>query len=290
MRNRILLSVTLVVALVAAVVGGAFAGFVDTEVSKGNFVQAGISDLLVNGKNDPVGAKLQFVHAAPCKSVDFWIDVYNWGECQGGDLWMHFTNVLSTEAGTKRHNQVRYVYDAVSNVGGGIPFGYRPAVGAEPQGAGVWSSEPEKIAEVGDGWVGQVYIPDDHPMLQGEDYASGIAAHLDIKVEVCDDGLDGILDDADDNHDGELTNDEYLAHDWVVIPSLTGKLAQIECEKNHLGFLPTQQYGWIHIDAHLQQIEDPEWPGDPQLRFWPTNALQGDKATWDMLFELVTDP
>jgi len=291
MKN-VFLSVVVVATLVAAGVGGTFAGFVDTEMSEDNFVQAGISDLLVNGKNDPIGAKLQFIHVAPCKSIDFFVDVYNWGVCQGGDLWMHFKDIVSEEAGVKNHLGVDYVYDGVSPgdpVTLNPPPGYRPAVGDEPKGPGVWSSEPEKIAEVGDGWVWQIYIPPDHPCLLGEDYASGIADHLDIHVEVCDDGLDGILDDADDNGDGEISVAERTAHEWVAIPSLSGKLVDIECQKNHLGFLPTQARGWIHIDVHLQQIECPDWP-DPQTRFWPTNALQGDKATWNMLWELITDP
>jgi hypothetical protein len=289
MKN-IFLSVVVVATLVAAGVGGTFAGFVDTEESIGNFVEAGISDLLVNGKNDPIGAQLSYTHAAPCKSVDFYIDVYNWGVCQGGDLWMHYKNVNSFESGVKNHNGVDYVYDAVTPGVGDVPDGYSEAVGAEPAGPGVWSSEPEKIAEVGGGQVGQIWIPDSDNRCLGEDYASGIAAHLGIYTEVCDDGLDGILDDADDNGDGQIDTTEYGNHDWASILSLTGKLADIECSKNWLGFLPTQQRSHIHIVAHLQQIEDPDWQGDPQVRFWLTNALQGDKATWDMLWELITDP
>jgi hypothetical protein len=314
MKNMFL-SVVVVATLVAAGVGGTFAGFVDTEVSEGNFVQAGISDLLVNGKNDPIGPKLRFVHAAPCKSVDFWVDVYNWGECQGGDVYLHFKDVDSVEAGTKLHLGEKYVYDATTPGTPGIPDGYRIAAVGEPAGPGVWSSEPEKISEVGDGYIAQYYISDVDPNLLGEDYASGISDHLGILVEVCDDGLDGILDDADDDGNGEIDPVEYAAHDWVLIDSLAGKLADIECNKNLLGFLPTQQYAWIHIDAHLQQIYAEEWynasgqlwpaagavgvdydgdgdidDDDFQKAGWPTNALQGDSATWSMLFELITDP
>jgi hypothetical protein len=316
MKN-IFLSMVVVTTLVAAGVGGTFAGFVDTEVSEGNFVQAGISDLLVNGKNDPIGPKLRFVHAAPCKSIDFWVDIYNWGECQGGDVYLHFKDIESVEAGTKLHNTVEYVYDGVTPGAAGIPDGYRAAVPPEPAGAGVWSSEPEKISEVGDGWIAQYYISDNDTNLLGEDYASGIAAHLGVTVEVCDDGLDGILDDADDNGDGSIDPTEYAAHEWVNIASLSGKLADIACQKNHLGFLLTQQYAWIHIDVHLQQIYAEEWydalgrlwgtigstavgvdydgdgdidNDDFQKAGWPTTALQGDMATWSMLFELITDP
>jgi hypothetical protein len=316
MKN-ILMSVVVITTLVGAGIGGTFAGFVDTEVSEGNFVQAGISDLLVNGKNDPIGPKLRFVHAAPCKSVDFWVDVYNWGECQGGDLYLHFKDVDSKEEGTKLHMGVEYVYDGVTPATAGIPKGYRAATGIEPAGADVWSSEPEKISEVGDGYIAQYYITDNNSNLLGEDYASGISAHLDIGVEVCDDGADGILDDADDNGDGDVDKTEYAAHDWTTIAGLAGKLEDIECTKVWLGFLPTQQYAWIHIDVHLQQIYAEEWydaqgrrwdqagstavgvdydgdgdidSDDFQKAGWPTNALQGDSATWSMLFELITDP
>jgi len=286
MRSSVL-SVVVVSALVAAGLGGTFAGFVDTEISEGNFYQAGILDLLVNGKNDPMGAKLQYTHGKPCVSTDFWIDVYNWGVCQGGNLWMHIKDVVSTEAGRKDHMGRPYVYDGVSIVGGGIPDGYRVARVGEPMGAGVWSSEPEKIAEVGDGMVGQYYVGPTHPCLMGEDYASGIADRLDVLVQVCDDGRDGILDDADDNGDGEVDAVERARHTWVTV--MSGRLANVACTKKYLGFLPTQQYGWIHVDVHLRRILCPDWP-DTQTRYWPSNALQGDRATWSMMFELTTDP
>ena len=108
MKN-IILSVVVVTTLAVAGVGGTLAGFVDTEISEDNFYQAGVSDLLINGMNDPIGPKITYVHGAPCKSVDFWVDAYNWGECQGGDLWMHFKHVVSEEAGTKLHLGQRYV-------------------------------------------------------------------------------------------------------------------------------------------------------------------------------------
>jgi hypothetical protein len=294
MKN-IVLSVVVVSTLVVAGIGGTFAGFVDTEISQGNFYQAGISDLLVNGKNDPIGPKLTYVHGAPCKSVDFWIDIYNWGECQGGDVFMHYKDVVSEEDGRKDHMGTLYVYDGVAPAVGDIPAGYRPAVGDEPKGPGVWSSEPEKIAEVGDGWVDQIYVPPDHPCLLGEDYASGIADHLSVTTRVAVDPtwptycIYDKLVDADTNGDGVIDAAEEAAATWKTIDSLTVKLAEIECEKNLLGFLPTQQAGWIHITLHLQQIECIPWD-DEQTKYWPTNALQGDIATWAMMFELITDP
>lgn len=295
MKN-ILLSAVVVTTLLAAGVGGTFAGFVDTEISEGNFVEAGISDLLVNGKNDPnIGAKITWDCVVPCKSIDFWIDLYNWGECQFGDVFMHFKDVVSEEDGTKTHLGAEYVYDGVTTVGGGIPDGYRIAIDDEPKGAGVWSSEPEKISEVGDGMVAQYYIPSDHPCLLGEDYASGIADHLDVVVQVPKKGATGDeLGNPDTNGDGNVDAAERSAWEangnrWVIIASLTGKLKDIACKKNYLGFLKTQEMTFVHVDVHLQQIECPEWP-DEQTKYWPTNALQGDKATWSMMWELITDP
>jgi hypothetical protein len=303
MKN-VWLSIIVVVTLVAAGVGGTFAGFVDTEESQGNSYQAGISDLLVNGKNDPIGAKVTYVHGTPQKSHDIFIDLFNWGVCEGGTTYMHIKNVQSEEDGVKTHAGEDYVYDGVSQVGGDIPDGYKVATGIEPKGPGVWSSEPEKISENGSGMVGQIFIRPDDANLLGEDYGSGVAEHLSILVEVCDDGADGVLDDADDNGDGQVDLSEYGNHDWTEI--FNGKLDTIECTKKELGFLKTQERTHIHVIMVLQQIEafetDPAtgefvlvggvkqpWPNS-QLKWWPTNALQGDKATWDMLFELNTDP
>jgi hypothetical protein len=328
MKN-VFLSVVVVATLVAAGVGGTFAGFVDTEVSEDNSYQAGISDLLINGKNDPIGAKLTYTHGAPEKSIDFWIDAYNWGECQGGDLYMHIKGVTSVEAGTKLHDGVRYVYtgDPADGGVGDVPKGYRAAAGIEPAGADVWSSEPEKISEVGDGYIAEYYIADNDPNLLGEDYASGISDHLDIFVEVPIRVSDGYLGNPDDPvqnpgavENGAVSQAERTlwttnGNSWVGIPSLSGKLKDIECQKNHLGFLVTQEKTFIHVDVVLQQIYAEEWVNadgslwpagaavgvdydldtdidndDFQKAGWPTNALQGDKATWDMLFELITDP
>ena len=287
MKNMVM-SVVVVSTLLAAGIGGTFAGFVDTEESQGNFYQAGILDLLVNGKNDPIGAKLQYTHGVPCISVDYWIDVLDWGECQGGNLYLRIKDIVSIEDGQKFHLNDYYVYDGVSPGNPPlVPVGYRLAVGAEPAGPGVWSSEPEKIAEVGDGYVAQEYIDANHPCLLGEDYASGIADHLDMKVEICDDNGDGILDNADDNGDGKVDATEYGNHNWIVM--VAGKLSSLMPQtKVLLGFLETQKISYIHCDVHLQQLECPNWP-DPQTRFWPSNALQGDKATWSMMFELTTD-
>ena len=207
---------------------------------------------------------------------------------------MQFKDVLSEESGAKTHLGAEYVYDGTSTVGGGIPDGYRLAVGDEPKGAGVWSSEPEKISEVGDGMVAQYYIPSNHPCLLGEDYGSGIADHLDVKVTVPLKGKTGNeLGNPDTDKNGSVSATEYttwgVANRWEPIASLSGKLAIISLKKNYLGNLKTQEMTFVHIDVHLQQLECPDWP-DEQTKYWPTNALQGDKATWSMMWELTTDP
>jgi hypothetical protein len=311
MKN-LLLSVVIVVALVAASVGGTFAGFVDTEESKNNFIQAGISDLLINGKNDPdVPAKVEFDHVIPGKSTDFWADAYNWGKCQGGHLYLHFKDVTSVEDGTKLHNGLKYVYDGVTVLGGGIPDGYKVAVPPEPQGPGVWSSEPEKIAEVGGGYIANTLIATTDPNLKGEDYATGVAQNLDVHVSVFYKGASGTeLGNPDADGDGTVTSSEQIA--WtaagnriVQIANLAGKLWDIKSRNVDLGSLLTQEKTFIHFDVTILQIKaqydtdpgtdvDYDKDGDidtddDMLNWWPTNALQGDKATWTMLFSLVTD-
>ncbi|GAH64213.1 unnamed protein product, partial [marine sediment metagenome] len=148
MKN-IFLSVVVVATLVAAGVGGTLAGFVDTEESTGNFIQAGMLDLLVNGKNDPnVGAKLQYNCSVPCISTDFYIDLFSWSECQGAEVYMKLKNVSSVENGYKNYKGTDYVYDGTTDLDD-VPFGYRAS--KDPTGAGVASTEPELIAEEGGG-------------------------------------------------------------------------------------------------------------------------------------------
>jgi len=309
MKN-ILLSVVVLSVLIAGGLGGTMAGFVDTEESRDNFVQAGISDLLINGANDPdVETKLEFDHAVPGKSTDFWVDAFNWGQCSGGNLYMHFKDVTSVEAGAKLHMGVNYIYTGDPDDGGsgGVPVGYRAAVGNEPIGAGVWTSEPEMIAEVGGGLIANTLISTTDPNLMGEDYATGIAQHLDVTVSLFYKGATGTeLGNPDANGDGVVSSSEQIA--WtdagnriVTISRLSGKLLDIKSRNVLLGLLKTQEKTFIHIDVTIQQIPavyatpvDYDNDGDvdaddTMLNWWPTNALQGDKATWTMLFELVTD-
>jgi len=308
MKN-IVLTIVVVSALVATGIGGTLAGFVDTEESKGNFVQAGISDLLVNNANDPnVPVKVEFDHAVPNKSIDFFADAYNWGSCSGGNLYLHFKDVVSTEAGTKLHDGVKYVYDGLTNVGGGIPLGYRAAVGNEPLGAGVWTSEPEKIAEVGGGLIANTLIAIDDSNLKGEDYATGVAQNLDVSVYVYYKGTSGTeLGDPDTNGDDRVSSTEEVA--WtsagnrvVLVSQLAGTLWDIKSRNVLLGLLKTQERTIIHFDIAIIQISAVYTTGvpdydkdvdvdddDKMLNWWPTNALQGDIASWTMLFTLITD-
>jgi len=313
MKN-IFLSVVVVATLISAGVGGTLAGFVDTEESTGNTIQAGMLDLLVNGKNDPdIGAKISMSHIIPCISQDFWVDLYSWSECQGAYVYMQFKNIASVEDGYKSYHNKDYVYDGVTPAPipnpNNVPFGYR--VSMDPKGAGVASTEPELIAEEGGGEFGQVVIGLNDPALTwqqnmalrqglGVDYASGISEHLDVTVTVPLIGPDGNVmgnpdtgDGLGGDPDGKVDATEKAAwttngNRWVIVASLSGKLSTIGEAKNKLGFLLSQTMTFVHVDVHLQQLEDVGCP-NPNVKYWPTNALQGDKATWDMLFELNTD-
>jgi hypothetical protein len=296
MKN-VLLSVVVVAVLIAGGVGGTFAGFVDTEISEDNFVQAGIADLLVNGQNDPnVESKFTLDHITPCKSNDIWVDLYNWGKCNGGDVYMQIKDVVDAEAGVKHHGDFDYVFDGTAAGSGelpaGVPPGYRVAVGTEPVGNGVYSSEPEKVAEAGVGNVAGIDVSTYTSCIKGEDYC-GVSEHLDVTVVVPLVGASGnILGDPDTNNDGNVDATEEAAwvtagNRWVIITSLTGKMDTLDT-KDHLGFLGTQAMTFVHITVHLQQIPCDGWPDD-QTKWWPTDSLQGDKVTWAMLFELITD-
>jgi len=296
MRN-IFLTLVVVCALVITGIGGTLAGFVDTETSKDNFVQAGIADLLVNGKNDPnVESKFQLDHVIPCKSNDIWVDLYNWGECNGGDVYMQIKDVVNQEAGQKHHGDSDYVFDNAAAGSGylpaGVPAGYRLATGTEPIGTGVYSSEPEKVAESGVGTVAGISVSGYPAGIKSEDYC-GVAEHLGVTVYVPLVGASGnVLGDPDTDNDGDVDPAEEAAwitsgNRWVNILSLTGKMNTLNT-KDYLGFLGTQCMTFVHITVHLQQIECVGWP-DPQTRWWPTDSLQGDKVTWSMLFELITD-
>jgi len=273
MRN-IVLALIVVAVMVTGGLAGTFAGFVDTEISPNNFVQAGIMDLLVNGKNDPnVPPKISIQWIQPSKSYDFFVDVEYWGHStHNGDLWMKYKNVESIEAG----NKTGLVY-------WGAPiFDYLPG---SPVGPNVASSEPELIAEEGNGMVDQIYIPPFGPCTLGVDYASGVATHLDVLTWAYDPDHNGILDDPVDPATGDV---DLTPGNWFEIASLSGKLATLTT-KDFVGKLQPQVPSKIWIRVHLQQIACPDWP-DPQTKWWPTNALQGDIATWDMEFELQADP
>ncbi len=298
MKN-VLLSVVVVAVLVAAGIGGTFAGFVDTEVSRDNYLEAGILDLLlsvppnmgVELNDDPatntVGAVIGVDDFDPAKgSRDFYMDAYSRSTIKGF-LYMHYKDVDSVEAGIKDGK----VYQRSTN----------SYVAGTPIGADFASSEPEWIAEHG-GQVGQIIV--DTPDIMGEDYASGVSNHLGVITEVPLVGATDVLGNPDTNGDDQVSAAEHLAwttngNVWVTIASLTGLLKDIDSHNDKLGTMLPQTKTFIHISLSMPQILGPalDYDGDSDidaddgiLRWWPTNAIQGDKATWDMLITLTSDP
>ena len=300
MKN-IVLSIVVVSALVAAGVGGTLAGFVDTEVSRDNYLEAGILDLLVSVPpamgvelnddlvDNTVGAVIGVDNFDPAKgSVDFYMDAFSRSTIDGF-LYMHFKDVVSVEDG-KKHD---LVYERSTN----------SYVAGSPIGPETASSEPEWIAEHGMGQVGQTII--DPAVAMGMDYASGVAANLGVVVEVPKVGASGdILGNPDTNGDNQVDATEYGnwitdGNRWVTITSLTGLLQDIASQNDMLGTLQSQEKTFIHISLSMPQILGPEmdYDGDGDIdaddaimQWWPTNAIQGDKATWDMLLTLTSDP
>ena len=319
MKN-IVLSIVVISALVVAGIGGTFAGFVDTEVSRDNYLKIGILDLLISGvptnvlvqhndslpDADPpntIGVIVGVDNFDPQKpSVDLFIDAYSRSTVDGF-LYMHYKDVQSVEAGSKDGK----VYERSSN---------SYVTGTDPTGALLASSEPEWIAEHGLGQVGQTQILANDPALTwqanmalrqglGEDYASGVADHLSVSTYKYLDA-NGILTDPDINPtDGKVSGTEKTelvarGGSEVLVTELTGLLKDINSVNTKLGTMKPQTRTMIHVQLDVPQILGPSYDYDGDggaidaddniLRWWPTNAIQGDKATWDMLFTLTSDP
>lgn len=311
MRN-VLLSVVVVGVLIAAGIGGTFAGFVDTELVKDNSYQAGITDLLIDDTNSPT-AVINVLWGIPCKSRDFSIKVYDRGESSElSDLYLHFKDIVCTEDGAKAGK----VWNGTNYVDG------------SPVGAGVATSEPELGAEEGNFFIGQLWIDaTETGRIMGVDYGDDceVSEHLGIGVKYFDVEDDGEIDNPDaiangGDGDGVLDTAEKELAGWrTLTPAVPGnlKLSDWNCQKTLIGKIGPQVPSWILLTVHMQQITDSDWTAtydgstqtwlpqdeavdydldgdkdddDAQKRFWPTNALQGDKVTWAMMFELIADP
>ena len=130
--------------------------------------------------------------------------------------------------------------------------------------------EPEDVAENG-GKVGQMMVDgcgqlnmQDH--LRVEIWYGPVATWDDDKVEID-------LSSYDVNEDGHV------------------KLNELICNQMYMGMLPLCGVEYkVNMVVLLQDVLDPGFVdsgGSYKFEYWPTNAMQGDTLTFDMLFELL---
>lgn len=120
--------------------------------------------------------------------------------------------------------------------------------------------EPEYVAEFG-GKVGQ-------QMVDGLGERCDMEQHIDVEIWYCGSPVD--LSGYDKDGNGII------------------KLSELECEQILLGqLIACAEPHDITFIFHLQDVIDPNWPGDMKFAHWPTNCYMGDTVIFDVLFELL---
>jgi len=198
----VILAVVLVLAVGGSLASGTMAGFFDVEVSTENMMCAGTRTLELSG------GPIVIEHAWPSQWFSEEYTLLNTGSLDGiayihfpavGDPEGHWQGIRCEEAGTVNG----MVYDGTS---------YRTAVGTEPVGIGVATTEPELTAEEG-GCVGEKN--DGSPVIvpgMGRDTAN-LADFLEVEVY-----FENVL-----KVNGMLS--DVACTDWVLgpIPAYEGK-------------------------------------------------------------------
>lgn len=265
MRN-IVLSLIVVAVLVTAGMGGAFAGFSDSEVSKLNKITTGSLDLKVNGGDDQpwgtgVDTIINVVDVMPSKLYVANVTVANYGQAKNPD----------------GSNETAYLYLHLKNMCclniAPLHDGYQAK-----DGSGM-KPEPELVAEYG-GWVDQHFINAGNATGKLGDNCS-LRSHIDLTIEF--DGVPVDISAYDLDKNGAVT--------FIEIVDIQVYIGELDpCGADHT----------VSLIFHLQQIEDPLWEtrvdeygtvGVPEkFKDWPTNALMLDQIVFDIEFDLLQEP
>jgi predicted ribosomally synthesized peptide with SipW-like signal peptide len=249
--KSIFLSLLVVSALVAAGIGGTLADFSDSEEEMGDVLQAGSLDLKVNDADDPDVMPFAITTIIPDKPYDVAKSVKNVGTIDGY-LYLHIKNVVCNETNDKDLD----------------------GDGAIEDGPGVMDDkpEPEKVAEFG-GKVGQQTVV-------GLGERCDMEKHIYTEIWFGTDPTDPTtmteidLSQYDKNGDGEIKLDELMCEQILITPQGSPLPA---CGDEY----------FVNFIFLLQDVKDPNWPGDPKFAHWPTNCYMGDTVTFDILFELL---
>jgi len=254
MKN-LLLSIGVIAALVAGLVGGIFADFSDSEEEMGDSLQAGSMDLKVNNADDPDVLPFVIKGMVPEKQYDVTKKVKNVGTIDGW-LYIHIKNAKCTETNDKDLNGDGQITAPADN------------------------PEPENVAELG-GKVGQKQVP-----------GLGVACDMEKHIAVQSISYDGDqinISAYDKNKDGVVKLDEIQSYQIKIL--VNGQQKPLEaCGAEHkvtflfvLQDVPEEFYG-----LNIFNNSD---PNEVKWNNWPTNRYQGDTVTFDVLFELLqVDP
>ena len=246
--KSMIITVIIIGTLALAGIGGTMADFSDSEEELDDVLQAGSLDLLVNGKNDRAILPFVVKGMVPEKSYHKMKKVKNIGTIDG-HLYIHIKNVECVEANMKDING-----DGKINA--------------------LDKPEPEIVAEQG-GQVGQKIVP-------GLGERCDMQDHIWVRILT-----------------GPVAQIKWL--DLRPLYDLDGDgyvhLNEIECKQVYLGELPAcgVEYG-IEFGFVLRNVPEEYWgldifnqndPHEVKWNWWPTNCYQGDKVTFDVLFELL---
>jgi hypothetical protein len=247
--KHLLLCLVVIAALAVAGIGGVLADFSDSEEEMGDLLQAGSLDLTIDGENDPNLVEFELWPMIPEKVIQVTRELKNMGTIDGW-LYMHLKNSLHEEANDKDLN-----------------------------GDGIIDSldmpEPEGVAEQG-GIVGGQTVPGLVGILVAMQNYVGVNIEYGPLVGPKQ-AID--LSSLDTNGDLRVTINELECNQVLL-----GKLPACgeAYEMTYLFTLydvPESDYGF--------NIFDETDPHEVKWEHWPTNAYQGDKVTFDVLYELL---
>ena len=283
MKN-IWLSIIVVMALVAAGVGGTLADFSDIEISEGNYFATGGMDLKVSDDtgveyDDPdIPVFYEVDTGWPCCSKDRTFDLHNAGsgEQEPPHVYIHIKNIECSQLTPKE--PYKYIKCDPND-----PSECVETDAADTDGRPV--TEPEYVACCGG--------------VAGEDATGAkvtvtgigcdkciaeclLSHHVDLKLATCA------------TQGGTYTSVDLFALGFDKNDDGFIKMNEVECEQIELGTLPGCTTMWVNMSLHLQNIDEDDlgfsyFDEGSKWDHWPSNALMYDRMDFDMAFELLQD-
>lgn len=261
--KSIFLSVVVICALAIAGIGGVFADYQDIDVSYDNYFETGDLNLMVSqGGLDYDSPNIPMIVAIPnampeCSDKSCHFDLYNSGNYTQqpyGYVYMHFKNLACMGNGKTE-----------------------PELAAE--------TAATAIGELKDGtivWATLDGTDNGTPVIDGDygencELAEWIEVNISLKVPAGSAPVFMDLSCFDNNSDNWTSLAELICHKIYLAPLDAGARIDVGIHTRLLD-IPEE-----HFQVNLFDENDPD---EKLWNDWPTNALQNDKAMWDIAFEL----